>query len=733
MSKRELAIASFLVLCLLLSSLGLVLGADMNYQVDRSEDDGFKSEIGNMFIATPLIAIKDPGADMFSYFMFRNITIYNSRIINNATLSVYTVSNQDVDLSGLATIYGLEMDGLEIDDRVSMTTASVVWNVSQVRGLGQWHNVSVTGIVQELINRFNWGYGDNLAFEILAIPGETRHVVAYDYGDPTLTAKLYISYGIGPPVPPGLPGDSTYNSSYDGYDIWFTPGFDQVSSFWTGQMWSDTQEVYPFQEKVAYSNITDRFYVFGITPVPGALNLTYITKLRTDDTWTTNYTYAWHMTDAAATIYFDTHLWTNDTTTFLDVAWINTYPVSHDLYYGRYILNADGSYTNVTAPQVITTSDKLEPPITIMVDSEGYPYVAWGQELPSPNTYTGYVAWSTTNNGTFTHFIQHPNITFRSPAVVESLVGFNPANTFNTYIMELARGANRTMYLSFLAPDVGLADTAEAWNRASGNWTDGSIIGADVTVAYRWAMSASSNMSLVHNASLLLTDGAYKELYEKTGGGWTLVNTTWDTLDIMVMGASTRGPYYTIGHDDGERIVYYRLGNGLNWTLNIELRDYADYDSANIHRWDLTGQQYPPLRTIDNKTIVSYAWAEGTGRYFHDWFYIEDGPQDDYGSYYTVTDENGTIVFTGDTLDDVIYWLEGEDPDPEDPEPSGWEGTPPEFSRFSIRRYFLFIGYFCVWGPIWFFCWRRPSGYYICGGALIMLMGFGLLLQVPYV
>jgi len=225
MSKRELAIASILVLGILISSLGLVLGANLNYQVDRSEDDGFKSEIGNMFIATPLIALKDPGADMFSYFMFRNITIYNSRIINNATLSVYTVSNQDADLSGLATIYGLEMDGLEIDDRVSSTTASVVWNVSQVRGLGQWHNVSVTSIVQELIDRFNWDYGDNLAFEILAIPGETRHVVAYDYGNPTWTAKLYISYGIAPPVPPGLPEGAEYNSTYEGYDLWRIPGY----------------------------------------------------------------------------------------------------------------------------------------------------------------------------------------------------------------------------------------------------------------------------------------------------------------------------------------------------------------------------------------------------------------------------------------------------------------------------------------------------------------------------
>ena len=73
------------------------------------------------------------------------------------------------------------------------------------------------------------------------------------------------------------------------------------------------------------------------------------------------------------------------------------------------------------------------------------------------------------------------------------------------------------------------------------------------------------------------------------------------------------------------------------------------------------------------------------------------------------------------------------DPDPQDPEPSPWVGSPVLLGRFAMRRYFLMIGWGMFWGPIWFFCYRRPSGYMIGAAFIFMLIGLGLLLQIPYI
>jgi len=100
---------------------------------------------------------------------------------------------------------------------------------------------------------------------------------------------------------------------------------------------------------------------------------------------------------------------------------------------------------------------------------------------------------------------------------------------------------------------------------------------------------------------------------------------------------------------------------------------------------------------------------------------------------YFITDENGTIVQDDlDSLDDAIDWIDTYDPDPLDPDPPGWPTEGP-FIRFKMRLYFLAIGFGCLFGPILFFAWRRPSGYYILCGAILMLMGIGMLISIGQV
>jgi len=256
----------------------------------------------------------------------------------------------------------------------------------------------------------------------------------------------------------------------------------------------------------------------------------------------------------------------------------------------------------------------------------------------------------------------------------------------------------------------------------------------------RYAISGSSvmNDSLVNGDGWTVRNDATStnDLWEYAGLDWVRRDDAWCGNYIMAsIAIEQTGDYLTLGYSkpDNNYTLFRMIYKNGTYSPLTDLRTFDAV--SDIKTWELVTHQNPQRRAGLNKTIVSYAWRDDADiRFYHDWFYIEDGPDETSNDEdYTVTDENGTIIFTGDTLDDVIDWLEGVDPDPEDPEPSGWEDTPPEFSRFSIRRYLLFIGYFCVWGPIWFFCWRRPSGYYICGGALIMLIGFGLLLSVQHV
>ena len=70
-------------------------------------------------------------------------------------------------------------------------------------------------------------------------------------------------------------------------------------------------------------------------------------------------------------------------------------------------------------------------------------------------------------------------------------------------------------------------------------------------------------------------------------------------------------------------------------------------------------------------------------------------------------------------------------PHPQEPDPPGL-GYPTEgpFTRFRMRAYIFMTGFFCVFGPIWFFAWKKPSMYYLFVGALIIITGLGLMMSV---
>ena len=111
------------------------------------------------------------------------------------------------------------------------------------------------------------------------------------------------------------------------------------------------------------------------------------------------------------------------------------------------------------------------------------------------------------------------------------------------------------------------------------------------------------------------------------------------------------------------------------------------------------------------------------------------GDQGDFYIYDPTTNETLSVPDVdgdGDVDEDDAILLAGDtDPHPEAPAPGTvWaDQTEGPFTRFRMRAYVFMTGFFCVWGPIWFFSWKRPSAYYLFVGALIIITGLGLMLS----
>lgn len=198
------------------------------------------------------------------------------------------------------------------------------------------------------------------------------------------------------------------------------------------------------------------------------------------------------------------------------------------------------------------------------------------------------------------------------------------------------------------------------------------------------------------------------------------------------------------------------LGASTGSSQHFHMNDTPHYLNVT---WDFPNQYMAtyiyadPERTILLDTVTrgpGYGGIEATGYNYHmvmntytlgpGWFgtfqnvtLVSDTMNATITTTWIVTDENGTTIVTGlDDYDDVIDFIEnllGADPEDPDPPADDWPDEGP-FTRFKTRGYFFILGFFLVWGPIWFMAWKRPSGYYILAGLLVMLIGIGLLIHV---
>lgn len=198
-----------------------------------TEDDAFITGIGAYFGDTPFLFLKDQTQDIIIGTRFRNIAIPQGSKINNATLFVRSIYSYPAFGDISVTIYGDDSDdSTAFNDSGSFTRTYTdhlkTWNITEVNG-NQWNNVSITEIVQEIIDRVGWTNGNALSLIMLSPNGIPRREFVSVDGTPAYTAYIDIFYNEIPDSPQEQ-ADTPYNETdlwtwtlndtYRGIDIW---------------------------------------------------------------------------------------------------------------------------------------------------------------------------------------------------------------------------------------------------------------------------------------------------------------------------------------------------------------------------------------------------------------------------------------------------------------------------------------------------------------------------------
>jgi uncharacterized membrane protein/fibronectin type 3 domain-containing protein len=108
--------------------------------------------------------------------------------ITHATLSVYGGAMMPINGPSLIRIYGEAVDNAPIwadvagsrPDSIPYTTTHVDYTGSDPGWAGAWHQVDVTAIVQEIVNRGGWGPGNAIAFALTGVDNRNYYLPLAD-------------------------------------------------------------------------------------------------------------------------------------------------------------------------------------------------------------------------------------------------------------------------------------------------------------------------------------------------------------------------------------------------------------------------------------------------------------------------------------------------------------------------------------------------------------------------
>ena len=159
----------------------------------QSADDAFQNNTAMSLTLVMSITSATRRAGM----RFQNVTVAQGATINSATLTV-NITSTSFDTPNGVTWYGeLATNAAEFTTTASditnrsLTTATTVWSGSDI-GAGD-HNLTVTSIVQEIVNQGGWASGNALALLVYGVASCNLQLTPYDTST-TLCGRLAIDY-----------------------------------------------------------------------------------------------------------------------------------------------------------------------------------------------------------------------------------------------------------------------------------------------------------------------------------------------------------------------------------------------------------------------------------------------------------------------------------------------------------------------------------------------------------
>ena len=231
---------SLIFILLVASIIPMIQAPSDTASPSQSNDDAMRTGIGSYFGDTAFLFLQDEVVDIVTGIRFRGVAVPQGAKINNATLYVrsvydYPAGSVSVTLTGDDTDNSLAFNDSGSFNRI-YTLAFKVWDVSDVTGT-VLANVSITEIVQEIVDRPGWSSGNDLSLIMFSESGSPRReFVSWDgswedpwivvWYDEELTEEEIIDdiqSQVNETDPGADPEDWVWekNDTYRGYDIYF--------------------------------------------------------------------------------------------------------------------------------------------------------------------------------------------------------------------------------------------------------------------------------------------------------------------------------------------------------------------------------------------------------------------------------------------------------------------------------------------------------------------------------
>ncbi len=702
------------------------------------DTDMFVTGSGLGFSST-LVTVLDPNMDIYGYLFFKDMKMNSYFFLENATLRLHTASTLSFDNESSFTIYGIpDYRYFGMGDwgygspaeiiNAPLTSAHVNYNSSQFYG-SQWHDIDVTNIVQEL--KSNPWYegpgvsfydeGDYMAFIILGPSGsDSRWFYDLSAGN-GYEAQLHLHWDFSPPPPSGYE-DAIFNETYGNFTIWEILGAVGYDSF-------DPME-YLFVEGTGapYDLMFDTIHTAPGTPV----SITQSASVGMGDYVSQRKLVRASNGTIFATYFNTTHIYVekshDEGATWIDGPKIDTYPGMdfdqwnpsiaidsednlHVVWWGEadgyveaqiwYALNNGTWNTPVWISNYTGMISYPQTAPAIAVDSEDNLHVVWYGLIPEFGPTDSQI-WYALNDGTW-----------NAPVRISTKTGMSAHP--QTY-PSIAVAGDNSLHVAWHGGTVSDAAQIQYAEYNGATWLEPVHISTLPNMSHgsttAIAVGPDESIQIAYRARVTDIAMIFNIYFSKRTGGWAdplLIGTYAGMVDYEQW-----NPSIAIGSDYHTQVLWH--GKATGYTTQ-EIVWYAEYTDS----W----APPEPLQPIGQNIEASLRW----NRF----------PAPLENSTYVVADDNGTVLIDDlDSVDDAKDWIDGVDPDPEDPDPAGvWSegpgGETGAFTRFRMRLWFLIIGFGCFFGPILFFSWKRPSGYYLMAGSIVMLIGLGLLMSIAQV